>query len=326
MNTIFKTATLTIIAASTALTGCGGVNKGFVKDVRPSDYPYYFIAKHEDLGAHTGVMYPVQGHVQTAKVYQAHIGQPSDNHVICFDQNTQAWQIPIKDQKGIEQSLHFMEGVYPFQIFEAKKIGSSVNLNCSAYYKDRKYTGAIAFYNYNDDIEFATFGRNKETELISPDVLAKADAGLLGFHTITFDGLPRISYWVGNRTDAYKSGAPTVELDFSAVNLKEVRVNGKLATNGKAVLPVFKPYNGLPVLEKEKHKIYMRTHDGVEYEGYIKDLDSNEFTAFMKIPCDLPKSLFEAASKGTVAKFDITSKNSNGNESKLGQILFGLKR
>jgi hypothetical protein len=271
-------------------------------------------------------MYPIPRQVEKGKIYQAHISQPAGNHVICFDQNTQAWQIPTKDQKGNEQNLHFMEGVYPFQIFEAKVNGSAINLNCSAYYKDRKYTGALAFYNYNDDIEFATFGRNKDTELISPDVLAKADSGLLGFHTITFDGLPRISYWVGNRSDAYKSGSPTVELDFSAVNLKEVRINGKLASNGKAVLPVFKPSTGLPVSEKEKHKIYMRTHEGIEYEGYIKDLDSNEFTAFMKIPCDLPKSLFDAASKGTVAKFDITSKNSNGNESKLGQILFGLKR
>ena len=49
------------------------------------------------------------------------------------------------------------------------------------------------------------------------------------------------------------------------------------------------------------------TSGGRKFRGYIRNLKDNEFTAFVRIPCTIPKSLLDAAAGGTVSKFTVKS-------------------
>jgi hypothetical protein len=296
------------------------------KDLKPAKSQYSFVAKNRDLRRLHSTIYP-EKRAKGNNSFTALISDPT-NHSVCFSENKTAFH--IGDGRGL--SLSFPSGMYPFQIFKSvvKSKGRLEN-SCRTLAKKHRplYTGAMAFYNYDKEMELTSFGRSAETKMIDAMLLEKARNGVLTSHTIKFEERPRISYWIGNRESWFVGGEPTVELDFSNVDLDELKINGKKDTDRVIVLPVssMQKIDGVKRLVGIEHRIYMKHKDGREFEGYIHQLLDNEHTAFMKVTCDIPDELFAAASRGTVAKFDIKATNSDENyEVKLAEIVFGLKQ
>ena len=95
------------------------------------------------------------------------------------------------------------------------------------------------------------------------------------------------------------------------------------------VVPVYKMIEnnyGVIVRTEMAHRLYLKTLDGREFSGYIRKLVDNEYTAFMRIPFDIPSKLFDAAARGTVSKYQIKSKGEDGDETEIAEIVFGVKR
>lgn len=292
------------------------------KDLIPAKTPYSFIAKNPDFSRLQYEIYPAK-RGREKNTFTALISEPV-NHSLCFLGQSNA--LPI-DSKGL--SLGFPSGMYPFQVFKSvPKPKGRFETSCKRLGKPL-YTGAIAFYNYDKEMELTSFGRSSETKMIDTSLLDKARKGVLTSHTIKFEDKPRISYWIGNRDSWFSGGDPTVELDFSNVAISELQINGKKDPDKIAVLPVSKieKVNGVKIPVGMEHRIYMKHKDGREFEGYIHKLLDNEHTAFMKVTCDIPDELFAAASRGTVAKFDIKASSSDEkSEVKLAEIVFGVKQ
>ena len=186
----------------------------------------------------------------------------------------------------------------------------------------------MAFFGYDQDMEFATFGADEDTSLIKKEIVDKVSKGVLGSHTISYDNKERIKYWVGNRSDLYSGGPATVEVDFRKANLRDLKINKEEVKGMQTELEIYEVYQdqyGRPAKKKKQHRLEFTTKDGKKFAGYLKDLQDNEYTAFMKIPADIPAELYEAAGKGTVSKFDVMSKTQHGS-ARIAQIVFGLKR
>jgi hypothetical protein len=291
--------------------------------LRPATSPYSFVFKNPELRQINYMIYPAK-RGKGKEAFTALVSDPV-NHSICFLGQSQAMH--VGDGRGL--SLGFPSGMYPFQVFKSvEKKKDRMETSCKRLGKPL-YTGAMAFYNYDKEMELTSFGRSAETKMFDTSLLAKARKGVLTSHTIKFEEKPRISYWVGNRQSWYTGGDPTVELDFSKAPITELKINGKKDADKIAVLGVssMQKVDGQKRLVPLEHRIYMKHKDGREYEGYIHRLLDNEHTAFMKVDCDIPDELFAAASRGTVAKFDIKAISSDdSSEVKLAEIVFGVKQ
>lgn len=111
-------------------------------------------------------------------------------------------------------TLQMHPGVYPFTL----KSGEDQEAE--------QMTGALAVFNIDKTMELATFGHTPETQVFNPDLLSKARQGVLTNYTVSFDGQPRLVYWLGNRQGLFLGGDPTVELDFGGnAGIKELVVN-----------------------------------------------------------------------------------------------------
>ena len=218
-----------------------------------------------------------------------------------------------KRKEESPQFFAFRKGVYPFSIFENRKDG---NL----------FSGAMVVFNTTPEISLATFGASDETKLFDPAMLEKAKNGVLANYSISFDDNEVIVYWLGNRKNLYPGGDPNVEMDFSATkDIKEVKIDGKKQKDPSSiVLNVFgkkervRGYDGRYMIdlltgtykiktEAAVYELEMMLSGGIKYQGYIKNLKDNAFTAFVRVPCEIPEDLFIAANKGTISKFTVTS-------------------
>jgi len=303
----------------------------FNANIKPTDTPYNFAFKEPTLRLSIADIYPNQDLRdeqldEGTSTFSAYIQYPA-NHVICFNDNDTGLALPVKNNKGEETALKFVSGMYPFELHGLSK-DSEGQVITDCYDIGRpKYVGAIAFFSYEQDMEFATFGADDETPLISNEIISKVTEGILGSHTISYDNKPRIKYWVGNRSSLYSGGSATAEVDFSNANLASLKINGEKISGKRAILDIYESYEndqGFVVQKKKQHKLEFTTKNGQTFGGYLKELQDNEYTAFMKIPCDIPAELFEAASKGTVSKFDVMSKSEQGS-TRIAQIVFGLR-
>lgn len=315
--------TLTLVAT---LTGCQTTE--FVKEVipSPSTNKYKFIENDGEFRRHTPEIYADE-YARAGNegyLFDALISQPS-GHSICFSEQNYAWALGEKNQK----STNFTSGVYPFSIYKTVKMSDGTHQTDCDSLQNKLYTGAMVFYNYDSEMELTSFGLSDESKLFKSELLTKVDEGVLGNNTVKFDGKPRITYWIGNRTSSFTGGNPTVELDFSKANLAEVHVNGEPIENMSSVVPVFEEiendYGGWDSVALD-HKIYMKSLDGREYTGYIRKLVNNEYTAFMSVPFDIPNKLYDAAARGTVSKYQIKAKGDDGQETAIAEIVFGAKR
>lgn len=308
---------------SVLMSGCASRSD---RDVRPTSDRYTFLSSTADLKEKMPELYP-KDRKKDLKPFAAHVGGP-ENYRVCVNDNDKSWALPTVGEQGGKIDLRFASGVYPFQLFGAQKDSKGKSVSDCSKLNNPEFSGAFAFYNNDKDMEIVTFGRAEDTFLVSSKVLDKVRDGLLGSHTISFDGKPRITYWVGNRRELDKGGDPTVELDFGKANLASLKLDDKKVDGATTAVAVFAPPSGPTGSGRVRleHRLYMRTANGTEYEGYIRDLKDNEFTAFMRVPCDIPQDLFDAAARGTVSKYDVNYKNENGDEVKIAQIVFGLKR
>ena len=166
-------------------------------------------------------------------------------------------------------------------------------------------------YNLDATVALATLGKTAETKVFSDELLRKALAGQLASGTISMDDREVITYWLGNRLSDYAGGNPTVELDFSGTpGITQIKVNGRTAKEQRATVPVFDtaggsgPYYG--ERKPKEHSIQFQA-GGKSFHGYVRNLKANEFTAFVRIPCAIPRRLLDAAAGGTVARFTLQS-------------------
>ncbi len=141
--------------------------------------------------------------------------------------------------------------------------------------------------------------------------------GLLSSYTIKLNDEPRITYWIGNRTWPFRDGSPTVELDFSRTQLAELRIDGLPVDDLRAEVAIYDPE--LEGQRKLQHELWIRLKDGRVFEGQIGELGDNLFTAFMRIPCKLPKGVFDAATHGSTVKLSILSEGSDSE--RIAQII-----
>lgn len=195
----------------------------------------------------------------------------------------------------------FTAGVYPFQL----KLADGKTLS-----------GAIMIHGTknNQSLELATLGIGKGKEIFSPELIDKASNGTLAKYSMKFDEKEVLFYWLGNRQELCAGGNSTVELDFSAnENINALYLNEKKMESTFVVIET-SGYN-----KTRKNNIAFKIN-GKSYSGYIQDVKDNEFSAFVKVPCVIPKELLRAADDGTVAKFIIMSQGDK--REKLAQLIF----
>jgi len=176
--------------------------------------------------------------------------------------------------------------------------------------------GALMVYNVDKTVALATLGKTPETQLFNPKLVEKARTGELATYTLKFDDTAILTYWLGNRRTLYAGGAPTVELDFAGTaGISRLRFGRQAAADFVAVLPVYAPKTAT----RQEHAFEMIC-DGRTYRGYVRNLQDNEFTAFVRIPCSIPLELLDAAANGTVSKFTVRSKGED--EEDVAEIVF----
>lgn len=258
--------------------------------MRPCSSKYTFIPKSEQYRIREGQVYPT---VPTAemKTVAARICRPEAAR-IKFHGNTRTVDLVKKPS----YKLDFRRGVYPFQI----KSGGSVELS-----------GAMMFYNIDNALALATLGMTPDKYIFNEDLLQKARDGVLAKYTMQFEDRDVLTYWLGNRTNLYSGGDPTVEADFSGTpGITELRIGNRKVPAFREVLPVYtvtkNKYTGLPEYSPREYEIKL-TCSGAKYKGRLSKLRDNEFTAFVRIPCTIPEELMRAAQDGTVARFSIMS-------------------
>jgi len=195
-----------------------------------------------------------------------------------------------------QKAVSLRPGAYPLQL--APTIGG-----------DSFLSGAMVVYNLDPTVSLATLGKTEETRMFSEALLQKAQDGQLACHTISIDDRDVITYWLGNRRQAYRGGEPTVELDFSGTpGISSLKVGGKTIKDKVATVLVYKTVvvGGMVRNIQQDHRLEI-TADGSRFHGYVRNLRDNEFTAFVRIPCAIPQRLLDAAKEGTVAKFTVRS-------------------
>ena len=271
--------------------GCGA--RG-LSDVRPRYEVYDFLREDPRLYEN---LYAPRGEDERRAVLAAFIAEPQ-GYKLCFD--GQRRPFPINHPSG--EPLWLKTGLYPFVLYK----GTSET--CGEF-EGETFSGALAVYNVDTTLDGVTLGDSEATRLFNPIILDKVRRGLLSSYTIKLNDKPRITYWLGNRTRPFSNGSPTVELDFSRTRLAELRIDGRLVADLRAEVAIYDPE--LEDRRKLQHELWIRLKDGRVFEGQIGQLGDNLFTAFMRIPCRLPKGLFDAAVDGSTVKLSILSEGSD---------------
>ncbi len=173
--------------------------------------------------------------------------------------------------------------------------------------------GAVVTYNIDKTLALATLGKTDDTKLFKPELLEKAENGDLATHTLKIDDKEILSYFLGNRTILYPGGDPTVEVDFSKTpGISSLTIGEEDAPGFRKELKVQESKMIFGKRPKE-YKFDLKCGEQ-EFTGYIRDMVANEFTAFVSIPCTIPKELLDAAAKGTVSRFTVQSQGDNTNQ------------
>lgn len=325
--TIFLAGTMIFTAECESRSRSRGGNV----TVTPGRQNYSFLKEHETFKSMIPTLYPVKG-VRRGEVDRLNtiFTEPAGMKIKFHNGSEQTISAEVKKRKKmVPQFFAFQEGVYPFSIYKDRKSGN-------------KFSGAMVVFNTTPEISLATFGASDETRLFDPTMLEKAESGILANYSITFDENEVIVYWLGNRRIPFSGGEPNVEMDFSVTKeIEEVTINRtkqrdlvSVILNVYGVRERVRGYDGRyvidPVTGKYKtkadtaiYKLEMLHSDGKRYSGYIKHLKDNAFTAFMRIPCEIPEELFIAANKGTISKFTVTS---GGDDEGVAEIIFGLAK
>jgi len=299
--------------------------------VTSSKQQYSFFTEHDTFKS----MLPSLYSIKSAKRREidhlnALFTEPGGMKIKFHNGSEQTISAEVKKRKEmVPQFFAFKEGVYPFSIYRDRKSGNM-------------FSGAMVVFNTTPEISLATFGASDETRLFDPTMLEKAESGILANYSITFDDNEVIVYWLGNRKIPFPGGEPNVEMDFSVTKeIKEVLINRTKQRNlVSIILNVYgkrekvRSYDGRYIIDpltgqyKTKadtaiYKLEMLHSNGKRYSGYIKNLKDNAFTAFMRIPCEIPGELFNAANKGTISKFTVTS---GEDDEGVAEIIFGLAK
>lgn len=257
--------------------------------IKPGSERYSFIVNDRQYGAMAMQLYDPALRNATDKVKLA-FSYP-EGHEIAFGPMAMH---PI--DPNATEPLAVSEGMYPFKL-QAQGSGA-------AY-----LSGALMVYNLNKEIGLATLGLTDDTRLFRAELVEKAKNGTLVSHTIRFDNTEVLTYWLGNRTDGYRGGNPTVQVDFSGTpDIESLKINGRTIPGFEKVLRVYDLSSGGATAPEVKSEYKIEFQSGSKtYVGYLRNLEDNEFTAFMRIPCAIPQNLLDAAAEGTVSKFTVQS-------------------
>ena len=271
--------------------------------VKPTLVPYTFVSRDPELRRYVPQVYnPLAVKANPHRVV-AEVTAPAGHKI--------SYHGSLSREIGRKSTLEFGPGVYPFVLRSRRS-------------KRIDLCGAMMVVNVDETVALATFGRTQETKLFSPQFLSKAAQGVLTSYTITFDEQPVILYWLGNRTSQYAGGPPDVELDFSGIRgLTELRINGKRIDGFVTTVSVYgAPANTGMAAPKAKHTLEMTLTNGRKYKGYIKNLRDSAFTAFVRVPCVVPPTLFQAADGGTISRFTVVSEGDRKED--VAEIVFGF--
>ena len=290
--------TLLVTLVAFAL-GCGARS---LSDVRPRYQVYGFLREDPRLYEH---LYASLGKDERRALLAAFIGEPRGYKLCCDGQRT---PFPVDHPSG--EPLWLETGLYPFVL------SKGASATCREF-QGETFSGALAVYNVDPTLNDFVFGRSRATKLFNPELLDKVRRGLLSSYTIKLNDEPRITYWIGNRTLPFRDGAPTVELDFSRTELAELRIDGLPVDDLRVEVAIYEP--GLEGQRKQQHELWIRLKDGRVFEGQVGELGDNLFTAFMRIPCKLPRGIFDAAADGPTIKLSIMSEG--GDRQRIAQII-----
>ncbi len=328
---VWLTVSLCVVLSN---SGCV-VTKNVV--VKPTMDHYVFLKEIKPISSYYNNLYRESSKNQP--MLAARLTEPHGYTIKFHDNPEVIIGQPASEETGEPRTFLFREGVYPFSLY---------------FDKNEKdwFSGLLVVYNIDETIELATFGETEETRLFRQDMFKQAQNGVLGQYTISFDDKEVMSYWLGNRDSLYPGGQPTVEVDFSYTpELKSVTINGHTINSKKKVLYLDK-YHVCRLCDEKRHNsqefsktckknnnrshsiyvtvthknypIKMETIDGNKFQGYIRNLVSNKFTAFMSIPCEIPSELFSHAARGTISKLTVQSPDNNKRD--VAEIVFGLAK
>ncbi len=227
-----------------------------------------------------------------------------------------------------DEALKFGVGVYPFVLKKPKA-------------QQARYCGAIMVCNADEILELAAFGRTADTRMFKTELLTQVSKGVLVKQRVSYNGRPVFAYWLGNRNVLYAGGNPTVEVDFSQTpNIESFSVTGLKTRDYCAMLDVYGPQSGQqcpwyqdksnaenyissPRPVGKQYEFRMALANGIRYRGYIRNLTSNAYTAFVRIPCIIPQELLDAAADGRVAIFTVHF-GTEADKEPIAEIVFGL--
>ncbi|MBT5607630.1 MAG: hypothetical protein HN742_18930 [Lentisphaerae bacterium] len=285
--------------------GCATTPRG---SMTPTPSQFTFLGKDPQFRKVISQVYPavpVQGYMVGAQICRP------EGARIEFNRNSRALDLV----KTPEERRRFKAGVYPFQVLK---------------YKKPELSGAMVFYNIDKTLDLATLGMTEDKWILNEELVTKARAGVLAKYTMEFENRPVLTYWLGNRTDLYAGGPPTVEVDFSGTpGITSMKINGRKVDGLSKTLNVYlitrDPQTGTPRLNPVEYAIELNC-GGKQYKGVLGKLLDNEFTAFVRIPCTIPRALLDAADKGTVARFVIMSEGDiSGGREAVAEILVSSK-
>lgn len=310
MTTGRKFAGIAMLAGAVciAVSGCMTTGKKGIK-VAPSKLQYPFIAS-----AYRGSMAEIYPAIPTDKPNKITLAftYPRGG-VVEFSTGS---KIRIADGEG-ESAMVCGPGVYPFSFKDSYAVDSGKPL----------LTGAFMVHNVTKTASLATFGLTEDTKVFNSKIFAKAKQGMLATGTIAFDDRNVVTYWLGNRTKLHAGGEATICMDFSGTHaISELRIEDKKVEGFASDLKVWRYAKGargtMIKLGSQEYRLEF-TAAGKRYNGFIRELKDNEFTAFVKVPCSIPKDLLDSAAGGTVSKYSV--KTSGDNPENVAEIVFSVK-
>lgn len=332
----FKQAAVIPLFLTLAMLLGGCVGTKTVK-MKPTMESYTFLQDVKPLKGHYQDLYRQDN--DQSPLLSARFSEPHSYTVKFHNNNAEVIGAPVSNKIPESKTFQFRKGVYPFSLYRDKE-------------STTKYSGLLAVYDIDETIELATFGESEETRLLNRSMFEQAEKGVLASYTISFDNREVMTYWIGNRRELYPGGRPTVEVDFSdTTELRELKIGDRKIKNFRTVLNLDKMYicslcnkvgekakdfkDKCPKASNGKHRpklkishknypVEMVHNSGTTYQGYIRNMTSNIFTAFMSIPFDIPSNLFEDAARGTISKLTVYSAGDDKEE--IAELVFGLAK
>jgi hypothetical protein len=276
------------------------------KDVK---YDFIFSEKYLSLGN----IYTIYSKESDGFKLSAYMSAPAKT-LMKFKENSDEYPIPDVDGR----SLKLATGVYPFEITPFPTVDAGMP-------KDSHLSGAMVVFNLDNTVELASFGKSLETKLFKPEMIEKALNGALTEGIVSFDDKPRILYWFGNRKNMFFGGNSTAEVDFSKnPGISELKINGNKVEDFIGQVDIFNMVKNGNTINKVKreNEFYLKFSNGKAFKGYIRNIEENATTAFVRIPCTIPQNLLDAAVNGTISKLKI---HSDGPQKEtIAEVVFGF--